>query len=98
MLPDGHGAFRLRILRTGPLLVQLSASRAPWLFPEPDDALRLKMDPEKATPTFCFQAGDGMGHAPTATAHSYLAEFSQRFIEAPEFQLLPANIRLREPE
>ncbi len=99
VLPDSHGDFRLRIPLTGPLLVQLSVGKADTqVFLEPGDALRLKLDPEKERPTFRFQAADGKGHAAAATANNYLAEFSQRFIEDPEFQLLPNNIRLTESE
>ncbi|MDQ2770186.1 MAG: hypothetical protein M3Y54_06770 [Bacteroidota bacterium] len=99
VLPDRHGDFQLRIPLSSPLLVQLSAGNADTpVFLEPGDALRLKLDPEKEVPTFRFQPADGKSHAAAATANNYLAEFSQRFIEDPEFQLLPNNIRLKEDE
>lgn len=99
VLPDRHGDFQLRIPLSGPLLVQLSAGNADTpVFLEPGDALRLKLDPDKEVPTFRFQSADGKSHAAAATANNYLAEFSQRFIEDPEYQLLPNNIRLKESE
>lgn len=99
VLPDSHGDFRLRIPLASPLLVQLSVGKADTqVFLEPGDALRLQLDPEKEKPTFRFQAADGKSHAAAATANNYLAAFSQRFIEDPEFQLLPNNIRLPESE
>ena len=96
-VPDSRGNFQLRVPVGGPVLAQLSlGSHDTPVFLEPGDALRVQLQGDKADAEFRFQPADGSGHAAAATANNYLAQFTQRFVDDVEFQVLPDNIKLHE--
>ena len=95
VLPNSRGDFELRVPLSGPLAAELSVGDADTpLFLEPGNALRVKLEQVHKEVQFRFQAADGSAQA--AAANNYLAEFTRRFVDDVEFQVLPDNVRLLE--
>lgn len=97
VLPNSRGNFELRVPLSGPQTAELSVGDAETpLFLEPGNALRVKLEQVHKEARFRFQAADGPAQAAAAVANNYLAEFTRRFVDDVEFQVLPDNIRLLE--
>jgi len=92
-----NGDFDLSLPIARPTLAQLSYGDEEMLvFLEPGDALEVRGDAAELAGTARFDSGDGAAHRPAAAANNYLQEFSRRFANNDEYQVLPENIKLTE--
>jgi hypothetical protein len=91
------GDFDLSVPVAQPTLAQLSyGDEEMTVFLEPGDVLELRGDAPDLAATAKFDSGDGAAHRPAAAANNYLQEFSRRFANNDDYQVLPENIKLLE--
>ncbi|AMR26325.1 hypothetical protein A0257_03900 [Hymenobacter psoromatis] len=93
--PEGN--FDLTVPVAQPMLAQLSyGDEEMTVFLEPGDVLDLHGDAPDLAATARFDSGDGAAHRPAAAANNYLQEYSRRFVNNDDYQILPENIKLLE--
>ena len=94
---EPNGDFILTVPVAQPLLAQLSyGDEELTVFLEPGDKLVLHGDAPDLAATAKFDSGDGAAHRPAAAANNYLQEFSRRYGNNDDYQVLPENIKLLE--
>ncbi len=92
-----NGDFDLSVPVARPTLAQLSyGDEEMTVFLEPGDVLTLHGDAPDLAATAKFDSGDGAAHRPAAAANNYLQEYSRRFVNNDDYQILPENIKLLE--